>query len=103
MRYALEDVARQAGLDVERFLRDWDSGRFRERVIAESHRGWEELEVPGSPTFVLPSGKQIHNPAAMKVTWSKAGKIESTQQAECPDGDCLAVYRSMLDEALSSS
>lgn len=103
MRWVLADVARDAGLEVDRFLRDWDSGRFRPAVLEDTHRGWEVLKVPSSPTFVLPSGKKIANPGAMKVTWGEHFTIAKTEPAGCPNGDCLQVYRDMLDEAINST
>ncbi len=100
MRNELKRVARDAGLDAEQFLIDWDSGRFRREVIAESYHGWEELKVEGSPTFLLPSGKQVHNPGAMRVKLDRNGQVTDKQPADCPDGDCLQPYRAMLDEAI---
>ena len=51
MRHELAAIAAEAGLDVDRFLKDWDGGSMREQVLAESRKGWEEIKVPGSPTF----------------------------------------------------
>ena len=101
MRNELEAVARDAGLDVERFLGDWDSGRLREQVLADTRRGWDELRVDGSPTFVLPNGKQVHNPGAWRVEWSRNHlDVESIDRDVCPDGDCLQPFRAMLDEVI---
>jgi hypothetical protein len=61
------EVATQADLDVERFEHDWDSGRYKASVIADSGRGWHELKVNGSPTFVLPDGRQVSGPASGEV------------------------------------
>ncbi|MBV9281125.1 MAG: DsbA family protein [Chloroflexi bacterium] len=101
MRFELEEIARDTGLDVARFLRDWDSGLLREVVLSESRRGWEELKVPGSGTFVLPSGKQVPNPGAIKVTWGPNHEVLEVEPADCPNGDCLQVFRDMLEEASS--
>jgi predicted DsbA family dithiol-disulfide isomerase len=101
LRNVLAELARTSGLDVNRFLQDWDSGRFRQEVIRESHHGWEELKVPGSPTFVLPSGKQVPNPGAWKVTWGPNKEVQDIQPADCPNGDCLQPYRDMLNEAIA--
>ncbi|MDQ2745109.1 MAG: DsbA family protein [Chloroflexota bacterium] len=100
MRNELKRVASDAGLDTEQFLIDWDSGRFRREVIAESHHGWEELKVEGSPTFILPSGKQVHNPGAMRVKLDRNAQVTEKHPADCPDGDRLQPYRAMLDEAI---
>jgi predicted DsbA family dithiol-disulfide isomerase len=102
MRWVLAEVAEEAGLDVGQFLADWDSSRFREAVIAESYHGWEELKVPGSPTFVLPGGKQVPNPGAIGVEWGKRMQVKRITPASCPDGDCLQPFRDMLEEAVAT-
>jgi predicted DsbA family dithiol-disulfide isomerase len=99
MRFVLADIAQEAGLDVDRFLADWDSGLLREPVIHESTHGWETLQVEASPSFVLADGTQITNPAADRVTWGAHGTIKHLEPANCPDGDCLRVYRDMLERA----
>ncbi|HLJ67281.1 MAG TPA: DsbA family protein [Chloroflexota bacterium] len=101
LRSELARVAGEAGLNVERFLEDWDSGRYRRAVVADSHHGWEELKVPGSPTFVLPNGAQVHNPGAIGVTWGPHETIAGTTPAGCPNGDCLQVFRDMLERAIA--
>jgi len=69
-------------------------------VEAESHRGWEELRVQGSPTFILPSGKRVWNPGAMRVTWGPNYQVRETPPADCPGVECFEGFRAMLDEAL---
>jgi predicted DsbA family dithiol-disulfide isomerase len=102
MRHELRKVARECGLDLARFQDDWDSGAQRRPVLAESHTGWEVVKVPGSPTFVLPSGRQIHNPAALKATWSEEKQIVKVDPPpDAPDGDWRRVYRALLDAAAS--
>ena len=94
------EVAGQVGLDPARFEDDWDHGRYKADVLADSRRGWHELKVQGSPTFVLPDGRQITNPAA--------GEAEIDEQSglvrgyEPFAGDALAVFREMLDSALAA-
>ncbi len=97
-RHVLCELAGQSGLDVEHFMRDWDSGRQRPTVLAESHRGWEELKVPGSPTFVLPSGRQVHNPGALRVTW---GPNYSIQRVDPPQKAWQEAFRELLDAAVA--
>jgi predicted DsbA family dithiol-disulfide isomerase len=55
-------VADHGSLDRARFADDWDAGRHKAQVLADSQQGWHTLAVAGSPTFVLPDGTQIHNP-----------------------------------------
>ena len=104
MRHVLREIAGESGLDLARFTRDWDSGVQRSKVLAESHTGWEVLKVEGSPTFVLPSGRHVHNPAALKATWSKNKEILKVDPPpDAPNGDWRTVYRDFLDEAAGLS
>lgn len=52
------NVSQQSPLDLARFEKDWDTGRYKDTVIADSRLGWHELKVNGSPTYVLPDGSQ---------------------------------------------
>jgi predicted DsbA family dithiol-disulfide isomerase len=101
MRFELEKIARTAGLDVDRFQSDWDSGLLREKVLAENHEGWEVLKVAGSPTFVLPSGRHIANPGAGHIKWGRNFEILEFSEPEWPNGDRLQVFRDFLDEAVA--
>jgi predicted DsbA family dithiol-disulfide isomerase len=101
-RFELGSIAEEAGLDVNRFLADWDSGRLRESVLADTRHGWDDLKVPGSPTFVLPSGKQVPNPGAIKVQWGPEHEVLGFEPADCPDGDCLQPIGAMLEEAIAA-
>jgi predicted DsbA family dithiol-disulfide isomerase len=49
-------VAQQTELDLARFEADWDGGRYKGLAHSESQRGWKELKLDGSATFVLPDG-----------------------------------------------
>ena len=100
MRHVLHRLAGESGLDVARFQADWDGAGEPRRVLAESHHGWEVLKVPCSPTFVLPNGRQVANPAALKLTWGPNKEIQHVEPPpDAPDGDWRRVYRAFLDEA----
>lgn len=60
LRHEILDCAEAAGLDMERFTEDFDSGVAKGLVIAEAREGWEQLGVPGSPTLVFPNGRQLN-------------------------------------------
>ncbi|MCC7103589.1 MAG: dithiol-disulfide isomerase [Chloroflexi bacterium] len=98
MRHVLRDIAAESGLDVERFLAEWDTGQDREQILAESHHGWEVIKVLNSPTFVLADGRQFSNPAASKVTWGPGGVILDAQP---PARDWREVYREILEAAVA--
>jgi predicted DsbA family dithiol-disulfide isomerase len=95
-----EQVAQEAPLDLALFVDDWDSGRYKGAVLAESRRGWHELKVDGSPTFVLPDDRQVSNPAVGEIDFDEA---TSTLRSYIPyEGDPLDVFRSLLDEAANA-
>jgi protein-disulfide isomerase len=48
----LVELAREAGLDVERFEEDLASGRF-EQAVAEDFREGQRTGITGTPTFVI--------------------------------------------------
>jgi predicted DsbA family dithiol-disulfide isomerase len=102
MRYVLIDLARAAGLDQDRLTTDFDSGQTKPLVIEEARNGWEKLKVPGSPTFVLPSGEQIVDFALPDLDLDEAQHLKPTRYAPAPcTGDaCLDHLRGILDRAL---
>jgi predicted DsbA family dithiol-disulfide isomerase len=94
-----EGVAAEAGLDMARFEEDWDSGRYKANVIADSRRGWHMLKVGGSPTFVLPSGRQISNPAAGDADIDEERGVVRGYTPYA--GDPLEAFRALLEEAVA--
>jgi hypothetical protein len=94
-----ERAAGQGGLDLERFQRDWDSGRFKSQVLAESSKGWEELKLEGSATFVLPEGRRITNPAVGDIDFNEQ-KFLLHSYVPYP-ADPRQAYRELLASALS--
>lgn len=92
------EAARTAPVDVARFEADWDSGRYKEQVIRESRQGWHEVAVPGSPTFVLADGTQVHNPGGGEADIDEAqGQV---RRYTPPRGDPLDPFHDLLDQAL---
>jgi predicted DsbA family dithiol-disulfide isomerase len=70
-----QEVASKTDLDLKRFEDDWDSGRYKSHVIAESKRGWHELKVDGSATLILPGGRCVINPAIGEIDFDEAHNI----------------------------
>lgn len=91
-------VAEQAPLDLARFEADWDSGRYKESVIAESRRGWHDLQLDGSATFLLPGGARVTNPGIGTIDFDEENYLLRAYEPFV--GDPLAAYRQMLDGAL---
>lgn len=107
MRHVLLELAERVGLAMDRFTRDFDSGQAKALVMAEARGGWERLKVPGSPTLVLPSGRQIGDAAALglpevQVDEQGYGRVTGLRPAPCAGEVCLALYRHLLDEASES-
>ena len=107
MRHILLALAEQVGLAMDRFARDFDSGQAKGLVIAEAREGWERLKVAGSPTLVLPSGRQVSASAELglpevEVDEQGYGRVTGYHAAPCAGADCLDLYRGILDEAATS-
>ena len=103
MRHVLFELAEQSGLDMRRFAGDFDGGACKRQVLAEAQAGWEQLKVDGSPTFVLPSGRQVSYPALPKVELDPEhnGRVVAFEPAPCRGPQCLALLRALFDEALN--
>ncbi len=95
------NVANEAPLDLAQFEADWDAGRYKAQVISDSRQGWHVLNVPGSPTFVLPDGTQIHNPGGGDAEIDEEhGEVRSYTP---PRGDPRDLVRELLERALGSA
>jgi 2-hydroxychromene-2-carboxylate isomerase len=94
-------VAREAPLDVAAFEASWDSGRYKESVIADSRRGWHELKLGGSATFVLPDGQRVTNPAVGTIDFDEDNYVLRSYKPYA--GDPLDAYRALLDSALGAA
>lgn len=95
-------VSWEAPLDIERFEEDWDAGRYKVSVLEDSRRGWHELGVEGSATFVLPDGRQVTNPGIGEIDFDEEDYV--LRHYEPYPGDPLQAYRDLLAEvALTAS
>jgi predicted DsbA family dithiol-disulfide isomerase len=101
MRYVLLELAKQVGLDERRFADDFDRGVAKYQVLQEAQEGWERLHVEGSPTFVLPSGKQISNVGLPEVIIDPhfPDRVMAVKPAPCQGQGCLDIFRQMFAEA----
>jgi predicted DsbA family dithiol-disulfide isomerase len=97
--FAIADaVAKKTQLDVEQIKKDWDAGKYKATVIAESSKGWYELKVEGSATMVLPNGSQYSNPAIGEFDFDeKKGEVRDYHP---PQKDWLTTYREILNRAI---
>jgi predicted DsbA family dithiol-disulfide isomerase len=105
MRHVLFGLAESVGLDIARFEEDFDLGITKREVVEDAREGWERLKVNGSPTFVLPSGKQVSYLSLPKVQLDKDHhyRAVSRQPAPCAGDTCLDLFREMIREITGSS
>jgi hypothetical protein len=85
-----------------RFGEDFDGGVTKRQVLAEAQKGWETLQVEGSPTFVLPSGEQKPYFALPKVKMDPKQnyRVVAVQPAPCAEEACLDLYRTLFEQVL---
>ncbi|GCE07923.1 DsbA family oxidoreductase [Dictyobacter aurantiacus] len=104
MRHVLFDLSEHVGIEMGRFAEDFDRGVMKYQVLAEAQEGWERLHVAGSPTFVLPSGKQISNVGLPDIVLDphQPGSVLVTP-APGPRADGLEIFRRIVAEAQPSS
>ena len=103
LRHVLLRLAREAELDVDRFEADWDSGIAKGEVVAEARRGWRELGLQASPTFVLPSGERYENLAAPKVVLDEPRRERVLSVEPSVDRAPEEAYRRMLRQVVASA
>jgi hypothetical protein len=72
------------------------------QVLQEAQEGWERLNVEGSPTFVLPSGKHYSNLGLPQIVLDEKRSFRpvAVQPASCQGEACLDLYRRLFAEAL---
>ncbi len=101
LRHVLLELAQQVGLDAHRFADDFDHGVAKYQVLQEAQEGWERLHVEGSPTFVLPSGKQISNVGLPEITVDThhPDRVMAVTPASCQGQACLEIFRQMFADA----
>jgi hypothetical protein len=93
-----EELADEGYLYLPRFRIDWDSGRWKHTILAESWQGWKDLKREGSATFILPDGSRYTNPAVGEIDIDDdSGELRSYTLYR---GDPLDTYREMFERAL---
>jgi predicted DsbA family dithiol-disulfide isomerase len=102
MRHVLIEIASETDLDLQNFVEEFDSGRQRQHVIADARRGWDELGLPGSPTWVIPNGSRISDFGLLHVSIDEAGRALVEDPARCNGSACLDEMRTWLHSTLSN-
>ncbi len=100
-REVMLDLAREANLDLERFVRDFDDARTRAAVLEEGRLGKEQYNVRGTPTIMLSDGAKLRH----KIAYPKIhdGKILSVGKLPCCGESCYEATRETFETALRLS
>lgn len=105
LRHVLRDIAAEAGLDLNRFTRDLDSGRYKGRVMHDCQEALRLRDEAGhamtSPTLVLPNGEVYHNPFATRHAFNAAGEMVILTPPERTGEAALEGYRLILQRVLA--
>ncbi len=92
------ELAREAGLDMLRFARDFASSQARDAVLAEGGLGKEKYGVSGTPTAMLTDGTRLELPQVEPQM--QDGRVVSAGRLPCCGEECYAATRRLFDEAL---
>ena len=75
LRNTLLEIAGEAGLEMDRLTEDFDTGRYKARVMIdcnEALRKRDEEDKPmTSPTLILPNGEFYYNPFSTEKTFNE--------------------------------
>jgi predicted DsbA family dithiol-disulfide isomerase len=97
-RDVLLAIAREAGLDLPSFTRDFDSGVAREPVLEEGRLGRERYGVRGTPTLMLADGTKLRHPIA--APRMRQRKVVGVTALPCHGAGCLDATRDLFEQAL---
>ncbi len=104
IRHTLLEIIQEAGLDVDRFMEDFDAGRYKARIMIDCREALrlrdEEDRPMTSPTLILPNGEVHYNPFATHKTFDKNGVLKVLEPAERTGEAALEGYREILRRAV---
>ncbi len=97
-REVMVELAREAGLDMDRFTRSFDNGEARTAVLAEGQLGRDRYNVHSVPTPMLSDGTKLHH--ALAEPDMQDGKVVSVGPLPCCGDGCYAAARQLFKQAL---
>jgi predicted DsbA family dithiol-disulfide isomerase len=97
-REVLLEIAEEAGLDLPRFTRDFDSGQARPAVLEEARLGREQYKVRGTPTLMLADGTRLRHALAFPRMHDR--KVIGIAALPCCGEDCQTATRELFERAL---
>ncbi len=106
LRNTLIEIAGEAGLDVDRFTKDFDNGTYKRRIMEDCREALRMRDEEGrpmtSPTFVLPNGEVYHNPFGAEKAFDENGILRVVKPAGKTGEAALEGYREILLQAVES-
>jgi len=100
-RDVLFDLAREAGLDLRAFEREFASPAARAAVLEESRIGRERFQVRGTPTLMLPDGTRLALPIAFPTIRNR--RIVAVRPLPCIGQGCLDATPALFVRALEAA
>ncbi len=97
-REVLFEIAQEAGIDMNRFSQQFDSGTARQHVIEDGQLGREQYRVHGTPTIMLSDGTKLHHPMAYPKM--ENGRILQVGILPCRGDECIEITRGFFEKAL---
>lgn len=93
----LLEIAREAGLDVDRLRRDLERGEARPAILEEARLGQERYRVRGTPTLMLDDGTKLRHPIAYPQM--RGAQVVGVMPLPCHGDECVDATRELLDRA----
>ncbi|MCC6315748.1 MAG: DsbA family protein, partial [Thermomicrobiales bacterium] len=97
-RDVLEALAAEAGLDMDRFARDFASGEARPAIEEELRLGRERYNVRGTPTLMLPDSTKLRHPLAYPEMEDRI--VTGIAPLPCCGEACIEATRALVARAL---
>jgi hypothetical protein len=92
------ELALETELDMDHFVRLFNSGEARTAVLEEGRLGQEIYKVRGTPTVMLSNGKKLRHPIAYPNIQND--KILSVGKLPCCGEGCYDATRALFEQAL---
>lgn len=94
----MEDLAREVGLEMAQFGRDFASGAARNAILEEGRLGKESYGVRGTPTIMLGDGTRLRH----KIAYPKIddGVVLAVGRTPCCGTGCDPDIRDLFEKAL---
>lgn len=96
-REVMLELAGEAGLDMDHFIRSFNNGEARAAVLEEGRLGKERYKVRGTPTVMLSDGTKLRH--RMAYPNIQGGKILSVGKLPCYGEGCYEATRELFEKA----